>query len=89
MRQEQIFLSLAETKAKFSKIVEQAEGNDIVVTKNGKPVVVIMDYKKYQKILNFLDQIWDLYLLEIGDPSKFGEISVKDIFESIDNISEE
>ena len=63
------FRSLADAKAKFSQVVEEAKERDVVVTKNGVPAVVVMDYEKYVKIMKFLDEVRDVYLLDIGDPS--------------------
>ena len=63
------FRSLADAKAKFSQVVEEAKEGDVVVTKNGVPAVVVMDYGKYVKIMKFLDEVRDVYLLDIGDPS--------------------
>ncbi len=63
------FRSLADAKAKFSKVVEESKTWDIIITKNGVPVVVIMDYEKYVKIMKFVDEVRDLYLLDLGDPS--------------------
>ncbi|MBO8139840.1 MAG: type II toxin-antitoxin system Phd/YefM family antitoxin [Thermosipho sp. (in: Bacteria)] len=80
-----IFFSLAEAKAKFSKVIEESEKDDVVITKNGHPTSVIINYEKYLKILNFLDKVWDLYLLDVGDPSLFGKLNIKDIFNEKDD----
>ncbi len=64
-----IFKSLADAKAKFSKVVEESKIRDIIVTKNGVPVVAIINYEKYARLMKFIDEIRDIYLLDIGDPS--------------------
>ncbi|MFN3329046.1 MAG: type II toxin-antitoxin system Phd/YefM family antitoxin, partial [Fervidobacterium pennivorans] len=51
MRVKQDFYSLAEAKAKFSKVVDDALSKDIIITRNGKPAVVIISYEKYTKIM--------------------------------------
>ncbi|MCX7653142.1 MAG: type II toxin-antitoxin system Phd/YefM family antitoxin [Fervidobacterium sp.] len=90
MRQKVEFYSLADAKAKFSKVIEDSEGIDIVITKNGRPVSVIINYDKYNKILDFIDKVWELYLLDVGDPSLFKELNVDNLFKNIsDNSSEE
>lgn len=61
------FSSLADAKAKFSRVVEEAKNGEIVVTKNGVPAVVVMDYDRYVRIMKFLDEVRDLYLLDTGD----------------------
>ena len=63
------FRSLADAKAKFSKVVEESRNRDIIITKNGVPVAVLMNYDKYAKIMKFIDEVRDVYLLDIGDPS--------------------
>lgn len=77
MRRTQEFYSLAEAKAKFSQVVEDSQLKDVVVTKNGKPVAVVLSYDLYSKLMVFLDKVWDLYLLDVGEPSVFGELSIE------------
>lgn len=89
MRPKVEFYSLADAKAKFSKVVEDSEDMDIVVTKNGKPVSVIINYDRYNKMLDFIDRVWELYLLDIGDPSLFKDLNVDDLFKSISDSSSE
>ncbi|WP_448378968.1 type II toxin-antitoxin system Phd/YefM family antitoxin [Fervidobacterium sp.] len=81
MRVKQDFYSLAEAKAKFSKVVEDALSKDIIITRNGKPAVVVVSYDKYTKIMDFVDKVWELYLLDLGDPSLFKELKLEEIFE--------
>ncbi|ABS60031.1 type II toxin-antitoxin system Phd/YefM family antitoxin [Fervidobacterium nodosum] len=82
MRFKTDFYSLADAKAKFSEVVEISENVDVVITKNGKPAAVIINYEKYNKILDFIDKVWDLYLLDLGDPSVFKDIKLEDIFDN-------
>ncbi len=44
-------VSIAEGKKDFSRIIQSSQDKeeDIIVTKRGKPVAVIMPYEKYQK----------------------------------------
>ncbi|PLV59988.1 type II toxin-antitoxin system Phd/YefM family antitoxin [Thermotoga sp. KOL6] len=69
-----LFYSLAEAKAKFSQVVEEAKKKDVVVTKNGVPAVVIIEYDKYRKLMEFLEEILDSYLLDIGNVEKYLEL---------------
>ncbi len=78
------FSNLADAKAKFSKIVEEAKEKDIIVTKNGVPAVVIVDFEKYTKIMKFLDEARDLYLLDFGDISSVKKIDID--FEGIEEV---
>ncbi|MGQ9856473.1 MAG: type II toxin-antitoxin system Phd/YefM family antitoxin [Fervidobacterium sp.] len=82
MRTKQEFLSLAEAKAKFSKVVDDSMNSDIIVTKNGKPASVVMSFDKYKKIMEFMERVWELYLLDLGDPSLFKDLKLEEIFES-------
>lgn len=65
------FYNLAEAKARFSKVVEEAKNKDVIVTKNGIPVVVIIDYSKYLSMMKFLEEVLDVYLLDIGNISEY------------------
>ncbi len=65
------FSSLAEAKAKFSKMVDLTKEKDVVITRNGIPQAVLIDYERYKKLMKFYDEVRDLYLLEVGDPSSF------------------
>ncbi len=78
------FSSLADAKAKFSKVVEEAKNGEIVVTKNGVPAVVIMDYERYVKIMSFIDEVRDLYLMDVGDLGVLKEIEID--FEDIEEV---
>ncbi|GAB6189485.1 type II toxin-antitoxin system Phd/YefM family antitoxin [Marinitoga arctica] len=78
------FYSVAESKAKFSQVTEESKSKFIIITKNGKPEFVLIGYDKFKKLINFIDEIRDLYLMEIGDPSRYNEI--KDIFKEIENL---
>jgi prevent-host-death family protein len=87
MKRRTEFYSVADAKAKFSKVIEDSISEDIVITKNGKPVSVVMNYNTYSKIFEFLDKVWDLYLLDIGDPSLFKQLKLEDIFGEDSNIT--
>ncbi|WP_129409810.1 type II toxin-antitoxin system Phd/YefM family antitoxin [Marinitoga lauensis] len=80
------FYSVAEAKSKFSQVTEESKRNFIVITKNGKPEFVLIGFDKFKKLMNFIDEIRDLYLMEIGDPSKYND--VKDIFKEIENLED-
>lgn len=77
------FYSLADAKAKFSKVVDESQTFDIVVTKNGEPSCTIINYDKYAKIMDFIERVWELYLLDVGDPSLFNELKLDDLFKNI------
>jgi len=73
------FYSLADAKARFSKVVDEARTKDVVVTRNGVPAVVIVDYEKYKKLVEFLEEILDAYLLDIGNVESY--LKLKEYFE--------
>jgi prevent-host-death family protein len=59
------FYSLADAKKKFSTVINKSANREIIVTKNGKPVSVVMDYSRYMKLMDFLAKVKDL--LEMSD----------------------
>ena len=71
------FYSLAEAKAKFSRVIEEAKNKDIIVTKNGIPAAVVVEYEKYLSMMKFLEEILDVYLLDIGNVSEYLEMKEK------------
>lgn len=78
------FFSVAEAKSKFSKVIEESKKNNIIITKNGKPEVVMIDYMKFVRMIEFLDEVKDLTMLEIEDINRYKEI--KEFFETFDNL---
>ncbi len=66
MLEELKFYSVAEAKAELSKLISTLKNGDAVITKNGIPVASVMDYKKYVKMMDFLEKVKDLYLLDVG-----------------------
>ncbi len=65
------FYSVAQAKAKFSQVIENSKKSDIIITKNGKPEAMLVNYEKYNNILKFIDEIKDLSLLEIEDIEEY------------------
>lgn len=61
------FYSVAESKAELSKLLLEAKIQDIVITKNGIPRATVMDYERYVKIMDFLEQVKDIYMLDVGE----------------------
>lgn len=50
------FVSLTDAKAQFSALVEDAvRGDDVVITKHGKPYVKIVKYEKPEVIFGLLE----------------------------------
>lgn len=68
------FFSIAETKAKLSSIVEKSKTKEVIITKNGKPEVVLINYEKFINFMSFIEEIKDLSLLEIEDIDSYKEI---------------
>ncbi len=60
------FYSVAETKAELSKVVSELKDHDTVITKNGVPEAALLNYDRYVKIMDFLEQVADLYTLDVG-----------------------
>ncbi|MDI3471859.1 MAG: hypothetical protein PWQ20_290 [Thermotogaceae bacterium] len=84
------FYSLAEAKKNFAKVVKKSETNDVVITRNGKPSVVMVNYSKYVKLMDFISNVYELYLIDVGE-KEFPLIKdiKKIIFESSEEVSED
>ena len=59
-------LPVSEAKTRFFKLVDGVEGRDdeIVVTRNGKPAVILLNYQGYQSLLETLDILSDPKAME-------------------------
>lgn len=87
-----VFYSLADAKKEFSNVINQSRLKDIIITKNGKPVSVIVDYEKYTNMMEFVSKMYDLYLVDLGSKDEFAAInglSVEDILNSDDENDQE
>ena len=74
------FYSIADAKAHFSQVVDESHSTDVIITKNGVPTSVVIDYKKYIAINRFIEQTRDLYLMDVGEEtvgSRFEDILVQ------------
>lgn len=76
------FYSLAEAKAQFSKVVDNCDKVDTIITKNGVPKAVLMNYDKYVRINKFLERVHDLYLIDAGEEAI--DTKVDDLITQID-----
>lgn len=61
------FYNVADAKANLSKLILEAKKQDVVITKNGVPEVSVIDYQRYAKIMDFLEQVKDIYTLDVGE----------------------
>lgn len=76
------FYSVANAKAKFSEVIEKSKKTDIIITKNGKPEAIIINYEKYNNISKFIEEIKDLSFLEIDDLDEYKNL--KKFFKDFD-----
>ncbi|BBJ27669.1 type II toxin-antitoxin system Phd/YefM family antitoxin [Athalassotoga saccharophila] len=60
------FYNVADAKAGLSKLISEAKNQDVVITKNGVPEVSVINYERYVKIMDFLEQVKDIYTLDVG-----------------------
>jgi prevent-host-death family protein len=77
------FYSLAEAKTHFSKVIDDCERADIIITKNGLPKAVLMDYEKYVLLNKFLERVHDLYLMDAGDEAM--DVAIRDLIVQVDD----
>ncbi|HWE61970.1 MAG TPA: type II toxin-antitoxin system Phd/YefM family antitoxin [Chloroflexota bacterium] len=53
---------LQEAKAHFSEVVEQALAGDVqVVTRHGRPAVVVIPYEEYERLHAGAVSAWDIF----------------------------
>ena len=53
---------LQEAKAHFSEVVENALAGDVqVVTRRGRPAVVIIPYEEYERLHPGTESAWDIF----------------------------
>ena len=73
-------ISVAEGKRDFSGILKEAEGKkkDVVVTRRGEPVCVIMPYEEYRKIKRIRSY---LRMIEISKGLKGKKVKVSSLLE--------
>ncbi len=74
------FYSVAEAKAELSKLITELEEYDAIVTKNGIPAAAVLRYDRYVKIVDFLEQVRDLYALDVGSDNPGN--SIEDMIEN-------
>ena len=61
------FYSVANAKKDFTRILKELKDGDVVITKNGKPFAVMVDFSKYVRIMDFLFKTYELYLMDLGE----------------------
>lgn len=74
------FYSVAEAKTELSRLIAELEEYDAIVTKNGIPAAAILKYDRYVKIIDFLEQVRDLYTMDVGSDNP-GD-SIEDMIEN-------
>lgn len=60
--------------------MDESHSADVIITKNGVPVAVVIDYEKYVAVNKFIEQTRDLYLMDAGEEAvslKFEDILVQ------------
>jgi len=63
------FVPLADAKKEFSAVIQDSQKEEVIITRNGKPVSALMSYDRYVQIMEFLNEIYDLYLIDVGSES--------------------
>ena len=66
--------SAAKARAKFNEVLQTAKTEAVEISKHGKPAVVILDAMKYEKFMEYVDDLEDTiaileHRLNPGDPS--------------------
>ena len=67
--------SASHARANFNEVLKLAKSEAVEIQKHGKPVAVILDAMKYEKLLDYIENLEDnLTVLEYeSDPKSFGK----------------
>ena len=67
--------SASEARANFNEVLKLAKTEAVEIQKHGKPIAVILDAMKYEKLLDYIEDLEDnLTVLEYeNDPEGFGK----------------
>ena len=67
--------SASNARANFNELLKLARTEAVEIQKHGKPVAVILDAMKYEKLLDYIEDLEDnLTVLEYeNDPESFGK----------------
>lgn len=67
--------SASEARANFNEVLKLAQTEAVEIQKHGKPIAVILDAMKYEKLLDYIEDLEDnLTILEYeNDPESFGK----------------
>ena len=84
--------SASEARANFNEVLNLAKSEAVEIQKHGKPVSVILDAMKYEKLLDYIEDLEDnLVVLEHqinpGDPSSY--TSLDDLVQELEHGDEQ
>ena len=67
--------SASEARGNFNEVLKLAKTEAVEIQKHGKPIAVILDAMKYEKLLDYIEDLEDnLTVLEYeNDPEGFGK----------------
>lgn len=68
--------SASEARANFNEVLKLARTEAVEIQKHGKPIAVILDAMKYEKLLDYIEDLEDKltileHRLDPGDPSTY------------------
>lgn len=73
-------VNIVEGKRDFTKIIREVEGNkEIVVTKRGRPIAIIVPYERFKSLKRLEDYV---NMLEIAEGMKKKNVKAKDLYEA-------
>ena len=74
-------VNITEGKRDFTKIIQSLEkrGKEIIVTKRGEPVAVIISYEQFKNLKRLSDWV---NMVEIAEKMKRKGLKVKDLYEA-------
>ncbi|HHT9119974.1 MAG TPA: type II toxin-antitoxin system Phd/YefM family antitoxin [Candidatus Hypogeohydataceae bacterium YC41] len=65
LKEDTLVMSTSELQRNIGKI--RQKGKPILVTKNNRPYVVLLDYEEYQKLQERLEELEDVYLGAVAE----------------------
>ncbi|MDI6792953.1 MAG: type II toxin-antitoxin system prevent-host-death family antitoxin [bacterium] len=62
VKEETTLVGLSELRTHLNDILNTAKEKNIILTKRNKPVLAVINYKRYQQITELLEEVEDLFL---------------------------
>ena len=61
-----LFLNISEVRARLARLAGKIKGHPVVVMKNGRPALMMVDYEEYQRLQRMVEERENDYFSEIA-----------------------